>query len=294
MFDAIQQPVHVSPGHISFNDTVNIKPQTLKITNPGKDTITYTIRHQHSLAIAPYNTTEQGFAPLQPPRYAATPVQATLYFSAPNITVGPGETKELNLGVKSISASADEEPYPIYGGFIEFSPVNQISVKPIRVPYIGIRGSMAKLPIFGENFPRLMISNSTKLFESKNNETGEKVKGLVLDRAHRSSLYVTSMFRLLTGTPLIRTEVLDRNMTQIGLFSQEQYLTRSTTSDLDFVFTQRWNGTMIPNGTETLSDLISIKPGYYYLQWKALKLLSDPHNPDSWETKISPPIQIKN
>jgi hypothetical protein len=294
VYDAIQQQIHVSPGHFSFNDTLNIKPQKLKISNPGNDTVTYKIRHKPSLAIAPYNTTEQGYAPLQPPRYASKGVQAKLKFSATHVTVGPGETKELDLQVSSISASSEEEPYPIYGGFVEFSPVNQTSIKPIHVPYVGIRGSMANLPIFGENSPGLMLTNSTILFESKSDTDGENVKGFVIDKKYRSTYFVTSMFRLLTGTPYIKTEVLDRNLTQIGLFSQEQYLTRSTLSDLDFVFTQRWNGTMIPSGTENLGDLVSMKPGIYYLRWKALKLMSDPNNVNSWETKISPPILIKN
>lgn len=272
---------------------MNIKPQKLTISNPGKDTVTYKIKHKPSLAVAPYNTTRQGFAPLQPPHYASQHVQAILKFSDDFITVEPGQSKELNLEVTSVSGLDQAESYPIYGGYVEFSPVNHTTVKAIHVPYIGISGSLAKLPIFAENFPRFMISNTTKLFE-QTFQDGNKITGLVIDRSNRTTGYLTSMFRLLTGSPHVKIEVLNKDLEQIGLFSQEQYLTRNTLTDINLIFTQRWNGTMIPTGTENLGDLISVEPGFYHLRYKGLKLMSDPNITESWETIVSPPILIRN
>lgn len=293
MFDTINQPIHVSPGHISFNDTVNYKAQNLTISNPGNDTVTFKIMHNPSLAVAPFNTGTQGFAPLQPPHYAPDNVQAVLNISESFITIGPGQTKEVRFEVAKVLGIARAEVYPMYGGYIQFSPVNSTTAKSISVPYIGVSGSLAKLPIFGEKFPRFMVANGTKLFEHKLQD-GTISTGFIIDRSNRSASFVTTMFRLITGSPMVKTEVLDEKLNQIGMFTYEEYLTRNTLEDLDFIFAQRWNGTMIPNGTENLGDSVYVKPGIYHLRWKGLKLMSDPKNPDSWETRVSPPVLIRN
>lgn len=290
VLDAINQPVHVSPGAISFNDTANIQPQKVTISNPSKDTVTYQVTNKQSLAIAPYNTTKQGFAPLNPPHYAADRVVADLEFSTTEVTLGPGESIEVTIKVTRIGGY--REPYPVYGGFVQFAPSNP-DLKDIHVPYIGIRGSMADLPIFDENFPRLLLSNLTKVYENDPGH-GNITSGFVIDRWDRKTSYVTSIFRLLTGTAHLMTEVLNVNATKVGQFSQDFYLSRNTLAVSDFIFTQRWNGTVVPNGTENLSDLVEVEPGYYYLRWKALKLMSDPAKPESWESQMSPLILVKN
>lgn len=295
MYDTINQMMHVSPGHISFNDTVNIKTQTLTISNPGNDTVTYKVKHKPALAVAPFNVTKQGYSPLQPPHYANQRVQAILNITSEYITMKPGQTQELNVSVSSISGLDYAEVYPIYGGYIEFSPVNQTNdrIKPMHVPYMGISGSMAQLPIFAARFPRFTMSNTTKVFELKYQD-GRRGKGIVLDRSQRSTSSLTSLFRLLTGSSHVRTEVLNRKKELIGLFSQEEYLSRNTLSDSSLIFSQRWNGTMIPTGEEDIGDLVSVDTGFYYLRYKALKLMSDPNLPESWETVVSPPVYIKN
>lgn len=293
VYDTINQSIHVSPGHISFNDTVNIAPKMLTISNPSNNTVTYHIKHKPALTVAPYNTTSMGFSPLQPPHYASHRVQAILKFSDDYLTVGPGESKELNMEVLNVTGLERAEAYPIYGGYVEFAPVNQTKIKSIHVPYIGISGSLAELPIFEEDFPQFMVGNHTKVFE-QTFQDGHKKMGFIIDRTNQTSAHVTSMFRLLTGSPHIKTEVLDKNLSTLGLFSQERYLSRNTFSDSDLIFTQRWNGTMIPTGTENLGDLISVKPGFYHLKYKALKLLSDPDTDESWETVLSPLILVRD
>ncbi|KAI8637781.1 peptidase S8/S53 domain-containing protein [Parasitella parasitica] len=297
LLDTINQPMHVSPGSLSFNDTANIKPQILKISNPSNQTVAYKVHHRPSLAISPYNTTLQGYAPLSPPQYAAEKVKADIEFSFTEVTLKPGESAELKLRVKRIGGNYRDQPYPIYGGYVQFVPVNNSALKSIQVPYVGIRGSLSELPIFDASFPRFMLTNSTQLFE-KDVGKGKSIIGFVIQRSSFASSFVTSMFRLLTGTPHIITEVLDANMTKIGVFSEDHYLSRNTMQELDFIFTQRWNGTVIPvTATENeniVGEAVALKPGFYFLKWKALKLMSDASRPESWFTKVSPPILIKN
>lgn len=294
MFDTIQQPIHVSPGHISFNDTVNYKGQDLTISNPSNQTVLFQVIHRPSLAMLPYNVQLQYFAPLQPPQYATENVQAVLDISSSYVTVEPGQSKLIRCEVTKVTGISESEVYPMYGGYIEFAPVNSTTAKSIHVPYIGVSGSLAKLPIFEEGFPRFLLTNGTRLFEQKLKD-GTIDTGIVLDRLSRTTTnYVVTLFRLLTGSRRVETEVLDQDLKSIGVYSQEEYLTRNTLEDIDFVFAQRWNGTLIPNGKESIADLTLVPPGIYYLKYKGLKLMSDPSIEDSWETSLSPPILIKN
>ncbi|KAI8363836.1 peptidase S8/S53 domain-containing protein [Choanephora cucurbitarum] len=250
LFDTIQQPVHVSPGAISLNDTVNTAPVTLTISNPSNKTVSYKIDYRDSLAIAPYDLELQGFAPVGPAPYTSTKVTATLNFSVQNITLKP-------------------------------------------VPFIGIKGALSELPIFDDGYPHLLKRNRSNTFEHKL-DNGTRLEGYVLDRSQNITSYVISVFRLLTGSPQVVTEVLDVNQTMIGTFSEENYVARNTMEDRSYLFTKRWNGTMIPIGGDDVTKLTALDSGHYYLRWKALKLFSDPAKEESWETKTSVPIYIKH
>ncbi|KAI9483063.1 MAG: peptidase S8/S53 domain-containing protein [Benjaminiella poitrasii] len=290
VMDAITQTVHVSPGALSFNDTDHIGPRKLNITNPSNSTVTYIVENKQSLAISPYNTTQQGFAPLTSVQYAPDRVVAEIAFSHDQVTLGPGESIEIELNVTSIGSISSESPYPIYGGYVKLSPTapseTNSDIKPVHVPYIGIRGSLNRLPIFDAAFPRMFVANTNRTSNDL------KMANFAIERATSSS-FVTSIIRLLTGTSQLITEVLHENMTKIGYYSEYTYLPRNTLRGIDFIFMQRWNGTVVPVGNGTLSDLITLDPGYYLLRWKALKLLSDPSDSNSWETKLSPPILIR-
>lgn len=293
MHDTINQMVHVSPGHLSFNDTANITPQKLTISNSGNDTITYAITHKPSIAVIPYNTTLQGYAPLQPARYSSTKIEATMELSKEYITLKPGESQELDLNVVSVTDTGLNEQYPMYGGYIEFSPVNNTVAKSITVPYIGIKGSLAELPIFADGYPRFLVTNSTTLFEAKTPD-GNTIIGLVIDRSDRDARSVTSVIRLLTGTAASVTEVLDMDLNKIGTYSEENFVARNTLSDINFVYAERWNGSAVLNGSKRYADLVNLPEGFYHLKWKALKLMSAPENEDSWESRLSPPIFIRD
>ncbi|KAI7908050.1 peptidase S8/S53 domain-containing protein [Cokeromyces recurvatus] len=287
LLDAINQSTHVSPGSLSFNDTDHIGPRILNITNLNNVTITYRVENKQSLAISPYNTTLQGYAPLRSIQYTPNHVVADIAFSKNQITLGPGESIEIELEITSIGNGLPDSPYPIYGGFIQFSPIEDNSdIKPIHVPYIGIQGSMAKLPIFDEGFPHILNTSTppTSL------EDGEM--SVIIDRSFDSSPMII-IIRLLTGTSQLVTDILDANMTKIGYYKEYRYLPRNTLSDTDPIFIQRWNGTMIPIAKDNLGEEIILPPGRYFLNWKALKLLSDPSNLTSWESRLSPPILIR-
>ncbi|KAI8387535.1 peptidase S8/S53 domain-containing protein [Blakeslea trispora] len=259
LFDTINQSVHVSPGAISLNDTVNTAPVTLSISNPSDQTVSYKINYENSLAIAPFDIELQGFAPVGPVSYTSTNVTAVIDISAQEITLEPGDENVL---------------------------------KPIHVPYIGVKGALSELPIFDDGYPHLLKRNVSKTFKHRL-EDGTRLQGYVLDRSKSITSYVISVFRLLTGSPQVVTEVLDENHTMIGTFFEEDFVARNTMEDRNYFFTKRWNGTMIPVGDTDVTKSVILDSGHYYLRWKALKLFSDPSLPESWETKTSVPIYIK-
>ncbi|RCI05489.1 hypothetical protein CU098_012935 [Rhizopus stolonifer] len=292
LFDSIGQSVHISPATISFNDTVNMKPVSLTISNPSNRTVSYSISQKDSVSIAPYNTSLQGYTPLAPAPYTSTLVRAQLNFSSSRVTLGPRESAELHVQVTDIFGASEQEPFPIYGGFVQFLPDEHATeFKPIHVPFIGTQGSLAELPIFDESYPHLMVTNTTRFFR-RILDDGTRLSGLVMDRSRRASSFVTSVFRLLTGTPQMVTEVLNINKTVIGTFSHEEFLARNTLDDDDYIFTSRWNGTLVPLADGIIDNSVVLDSGYYYLRWKALKLMSNASDPNGWEIRDSLPIHI--
>lgn len=262
------------------------------MSNPSKETVEYALRNYPSVALAPYNTSLQGYAPVQPVNYATNNVYAQLRFSTNAITLGPGEEKEIEATVMRIKATHRHEPCPIYGGFIELSPKHNTSRAALHIPYVGMKCSAKKLPIFDKDFPQLVTRPSVPLLEEIDQETGEERLHFLIDRTKHISSYVISAFRLLTGTKELRTEVLDGDQEYIGLANIHHNIGRNTKAKRDFIFTNRWNATYIPEGSEDMGDLEPLKNGTYYLRYKALKLLSDPQKKDSWVTVVSDPIHV--
>ncbi|KAI8972519.1 peptidase S8/S53 domain-containing protein [Pilobolus umbonatus] len=290
LYDTIFNAVHVSPGQISFNDTANIKSQVVRITNAGTEPVTYQLKHHPSAAIAPYNMTKQGFIPLEPPIYTTNNIVASIYASQRSMTLNAGDHLDITLEVTQITGTNPDQPFPIYGGYIEFVP-DHGPQKSIFLPYVGVRGELKELPIFSTGFPKFVTRNSTQFFD-RTTVDGRKMSGIVINRLDRANSYVTVAIRLLTGTSRFRTEVLNEAMQVIGVAYEDFFISRNTNSESNFVFTQNWNATMIPIGKNNLGDMVAVNDGFYYLRWKALKLLSDPHLPDSWESKVSPLILV--
>ncbi|CAO3685818.1 unnamed protein product [Rhizopus stolonifer] len=260
VFDAIHQPVHVSPGHLSFNDTTHIQPKQLTIHNPTQHNITYTVKHLSGSSTTSFLLWNQQFLPYSQP--TIEPILAHLNYSHPEFTLQPNQSFQLSVHVNQISGESYGEPFPIYGGYIQLLP-SLTELKTIHIPYIGIRGSLDQAPIFADGFPRVLPDQEP----------------------------LTIMYRLLTGTPRLITQVLDENMQLIGLASDDQFIPRNTLSN--FVFIDRWNATMIPLGSESIGDLEPLPKGSYYLRWKALRLLSDPQLESSWESQVSSLIDIQ-
>ncbi|KAG0747148.1 hypothetical protein G6F62_000447 [Rhizopus arrhizus] len=287
VFDTINQPIHVSPAHISFNDTGNIRSQTLTITNPSDETVSFEINHDAGNSMTPFYLYNHHFIPLSPSKATIEPIIAMLNFSTTSVTLDPDQSANITIEVTSIQGEALGEPFPIYGGYIRLSP-KESNFMPIHVPYLGIRGSLSQSPIFDTGFPRVLPgAENINLSELKTTET----EPIVINRNDLRLSKATVLYRLLTGTARLKTEILNDKMQLIGLALDGQFIPRNTYNN--FIFMDIWNATMIPLGSDSVGDLQPVKEGSYYLRWKALKLLSDPLKQQSWETKLSPLIIVQ-
>ncbi|CAO3587522.1 unnamed protein product [Absidia cylindrospora] len=192
VYDTIHHTIHVSPSQISFNDTMNRKPHNITITNLAHQTMTVQVIDQDpSVSVIPYNTSLQGYAPLEPAKSGLVKAKLSLtprsqqnndFLGKQTWTLSPGEAVSIEVRVSSIdygesdgpddpigmfsaSTNITDLPYPIFGGYlnIKASPtktnenmeesVDDKSV--VRVPYIGIQGNVKELPIFDTGFPKL-------------------------------------------------------------------------------------------------------------------------------------------
>ncbi|KAG0189620.1 hypothetical protein DFQ28_003159 [Apophysomyces sp. BC1034] len=286
-YDAIVQKVHVSPGHISFNDTIHRTEHTLTISNHGNLRVSYTIQNTVGLTVAPYNTTQQDFAPLQPAGDTQADGTADIYFSTVDVTIEPGETASVTVRVSDVKGSVKNEPYPIFGGYIQLNPLTP-NTKILRVPYIGIQGDVSQLPVFDVDFPSLSSPSEVLVVGGQtNNKTAHTIQRSTANN------FLIVLYRLLTGTAHMTTEVLDQNQREVGIASTLDFLSRNTMNQDNFASSSIWNGTVLVPGTAAM-ETTPLKDGVYYLRWKALRLLADPKLQESWEIRTSPPITISS
>jgi hypothetical protein len=277
VYDTIEGTLHVSPSYISFNDSSHRQePQNLTITNYGSAPVEVEVVDQdHSVSLVPYNTSLQGYAPLEPVRYGNVKARLSLTSSEHRWIIPPGGHVSIQVSITSIdygdgeddpltmsAASEPELPYPIFGGFLHMKS----ALENLRVPYFGIQGNVEDLPIFDTGYPRL---------------TPEAM-----------------VVRFLTGTAMFVAEVWDEEVSEfIGYAAVHTFLPRDTLKTHRLTVFP-WSHTVLVNpppvpapkaATHTVRHLPS---GTYVMIWKALKLLADPSLASSWESVTSKPFDI--
>lgn len=280
--------MHVTPGKLSFNDTVHRAPAVITLQNDDTSPVTYQLRNIPAIAIEPYNMQLQGFAPLEPSAISTTNLSAELRFDVEQITLQPGERRTVSVAVERLINydDADVHPFPVYGGYIAL--VAEDGAKSLHVPYIGVEGEMAKLPMFDRGFP---VAVNQEALQTQNASLEQTY---TLDRNDvtgvNSVIYI--VYRLLTGTAELRTDVLDASHEKIGTLLPTKYLQRNNIGTDNWMTVDTWNGTYVPNGQDGTQSQVPVPSGTYTLRWSALRLMSDPDDPASWETFESVPIIV--
>ncbi|KAG2222318.1 hypothetical protein INT45_001581 [Circinella minor] len=283
VYDTLTQDIHVTPGGISFNDTINMeKTHKFTIKNNADYIVSYQLVNNVSVSIEPYVDTESYI--FAEPQYYGTE-SAKIRFSKKNIKLSPGKSVEVSATV--IPPSTDPALHIMYGGFIQLKSQQQ-KVKDITIPYVGIVGDQRELPVYADQTPHL--TNSTNPLSDYivwgPNDT------YVYDRREPSTA-PTFMIRLASPTRDIASPVYNSRGRKIGeAFVGLEYMAR--TASVHTGYTATWNGKYYPYLFNLRLPLpLPVLPGKYRIGLDALKWLGDIDNKDDREKWLSPVIKVK-
>ncbi|KAI9032697.1 hypothetical protein CLU79DRAFT_158898 [Phycomyces nitens] len=157
------------------------------------------------------------------------------------------------------------------------------------VPYFGVIGKMAELPIFDQGYPFLIASDNASAIYSSSDT-------FVFDTTSDSSPLIVC--RLLTASPRVDIEIIDEQAESLGTIEEgpNVYWERNTLGAENRVRTVTWNGKVVSAKTKTgkTGYPFTVTKGTYYLRIRALKLLGNPTLDRDWEEWTSGPIRIKS
>ena len=133
-YNAINSDLAIFPSQLSFRDGTSPEPQTITVTNTGKNSQTYTVSHEGAAYISLFNDFTGGtgsslltFELVNQAEYASAK------FSHTTFTLRPGQTVSIQIQVTPPS-DVLAHSQPTYSGFIKI----QSSKTTFVVPYIGV------------------------------------------------------------------------------------------------------------------------------------------------------------
>ncbi|CAO3613677.1 unnamed protein product [Cunninghamella blakesleeana] len=283
LYDIIKQKVHITPGQISFNDTssTKYKTHTLTLTNKGKQTVSYQIYNNASLAVNPYDRKKSGYTYTEPITY--TKDTAKLRLSKKTIKVAPGKSVKVKVSV--IPPKTDPKDHIMYGGYVQFKSSNPKNALDLTVPYFGVVGKQADLPIFDsdEGFPFLSD-------DAKGSNKYEEKDTFVLSRSKKNYAYLLTRF--ISATRILERELVDVKTGKVlgSALRPLEYVPRNTLSPDNLYNPYVWTGTYYPTA-KTLQP-VAAPQGTYQIRFRALKMFGNPKKKSDYITWTSPKIKI--
>ncbi|KAF8983237.1 hypothetical protein BGZ46_010609 [Entomortierella lignicola] len=155
--NAITTQTILSPDRIELLDSVHFtgKSVEVKIKNVGKHTNVYTLSHEVTESAVSYRGGNS--YPLGTPILETD--KATVKFSQTKVTVRAGQSVKVKVQFKE-PATGKASEFPFYSGYIVATPQGKAAV-PVRIPYAGVKGDIAKVPILDTDFgtPVLFVTN---------------------------------------------------------------------------------------------------------------------------------------
>ncbi|KAI9267906.1 peptidase S8/S53 domain-containing protein [Phascolomyces articulosus] len=284
VYDALTQAPHVSPGHISFNDTINIeKTHTLKLTNNGDSIVSYQLLNNVSVSIEPYKDTNS-YLFNEPAKFGLD--GAKMRFSKKTIKLSPG--KSVDITVTVIPPSTDPKLHIMYGGFITLKSQTK-QTKDITIPYAGVVGDQRELPIYSNGTP--LLTNSSEGQGGQIPVWGANDTYVYDRRANNGQ--PRFVITLANPTAQIASPVYNSRGRKIGdAFVDLEYMARTPSAGIGYTAT--WDGKYYPYFFNLRMPLpLPVLPGKYQIGLDALKWLGDKDNDNDREKWLSPVIQVK-
>ncbi|KAF8940137.1 peptidase S8/S53 domain-containing protein [Dissophora ornata] len=208
--NAITAQTLFSPDRIELLDSVHFAGKTVevKIKNLGKRSTVYTLSHETAESAISYRGGNS--YPLTAPIIEND--KATVKFSQSKVTVRAGQSAKIKVQFKEPSTGKAAE-FPFYSGYIVATPQGKNAV-PVRIPYAGVKGDVAKVPILDTDY-------GVPLFAVSNKKTGAITtveKGHKLDWAVETPYIYT---RLGSHTPELSLRLVNASGKQVGYLNTQ-------------------------------------------------------------------------
>jgi hypothetical protein len=265
--DAVLATSTLKPGKLSLGEGSGPIAQRITIRNNGRTSMTYTLSHAPALSNGPQIFTPSfltGFADVA--------------FSAPSVTVGPGDSRSVSVTVTPNAGLPDKS---IYGGYVV---VTDSARKVLRVPYAGFKGDYQTIQILNEANLPAPFQGSPLLLDGKGKVVAPDHAAFTLkgDDQPAVAFHMDLQARRLT------LEVIDSGGKTLGRATDIEFMPRNATSTGVFVLS--WDGTFMPGQNGKKVKIAA--DGQYTLRLSAEKPLADKNNPAHVESWTSPSLTI--
>ncbi len=143
-YRAVHHTTEVSPSSLSLNDSAHASlQQTIRITNVGKVSQTYSISHTTAGTVLGMNKTSSFWNTFPVP---TDPQAATVAISPAGLTLAPGQAATVTLTFTP--PSLDPALVPIYSGWISVTSKEDSELGSASIPYMGTGADMSKEAVF--------------------------------------------------------------------------------------------------------------------------------------------------
>ncbi|UKZ60963.1 uncharacterized protein TrAtP1_002235 [Trichoderma atroviride] len=291
-YDAAHATTLLSVSSISFNDTDNfVKKTNFEIKNTGKRSVTYTIGHNPTLTMYTFGDGSTGHYSAPFPNPIADGAAASLAFSQKKITVPAGGSAAVTV-VATPPHGLNATEIPVYSGFIT---LNATSGENLAIPYLGVVGSLAKLPVLDTDFNYMIRETVFVLDPVPANYT--YVVPVPTSTVWNETLvplpdYPAILLQIDAGSPLFRVDLVAVGDTKAKV---------NTTSVLGADIVGTLPGFPIPFApkgewivayTGMTQEGIATPAGTYQFLVRAAKVYGDVNNPKDFESMLTQPFNM--
>ncbi|KAI1859774.1 hypothetical protein JX265_010223 [Neoarthrinium moseri] len=287
---AIEYVTSAYPPQLYLNDTDHFAPnQEIEVTNAGNAAVSYTISHVAELTYF-VRSLDTGRIALIPTHSNETRDMAQVEFSTTQLNIGPGETQKFSV-MFTEPVGSDPATYPVYGGGVVISGDNG---ETLRVPYIGIKGSINSFPHWGGDSRPFL------------NESGETMVDGATYTFNDSTTVPYAPFEIVWSTNEVSLDFVDRywdpaNWTYPTIAGENNFYGhfRTEGDNSQFIATN-FPLIQFPRGATqyyarpgaTFTNGKEIVSGQYRYLRRSLKTFGDPHDIDGWQWDLSPWFEV--
>lgn len=262
-FDAAFATTHLSPSHLSFNDTEHqVKNIAIQITNNSKKQVKYTLTN-----IPAYTSYLLKPGTLEPEKsnLEMLDAPAKLQISKESLVIPPGATLKVHVQPNDPNG-VESKRLPIWSGYIT---VNGTDGSALSIPYQGMAGLFQSAVVLG---PKACQIHSENIFTPVPADTE-------FDLSYSKPLVITYLW---LGTPRVEVDVMSLDGTApktLGPLMGSPFLHIMAFRNFQYWNCKLSNGTFVPAGR-------------YKLVARGLHHFGDASNKDHYDIVEMQPIRI--